>query len=457
MKIWQTRLLALIILISGVGLGYFTYATEKEDSPFAFKLGLDLTGGTHLVYKADTSSIDSSEVGSAMEALRDVIERRVNLFGVSEPIVQVERSSVVSGDREERLIVELPGVTDVNEAIRLIGETPLLEFKLQTSGLSGIDFEGSGATVTDENGNPITIGAAPTFADTGLDGRFLESAQLQFGSVNGSSLSNEPIVVLNFNKEGSDRFAEITRNNVGGTLAIFLDGSVISAPVIQEEILGGSATISGSFTPDEARELVRNLNFGALPVPISLLSTQSVGASLGSAAIDRGIQAGLIGFLAVAIFLIAWYRVPGILAVLALLMYVAIMFAIFKLVPIVLTAAGIAGFILTIGMAVDANVLIFERFKEEMYAGKNTRDAIREGFARAWLSIRDGNASSILTAIILFWFGTSVVEGFALTFGIGVMVSMFSAITITRTLLYALGKDKHSKLWRFLFGSGINI
>ncbi|MEX0917239.1 MAG: protein translocase subunit SecD [Candidatus Paceibacterota bacterium] len=457
MKVWQTRLLALIIFAAGLGLGYFVYDTEKNESPFAFKLGLDLTGGTHLVYEADTSNLESHEVQGAMQALRDVIERRVNLFGVSEPIVQVERSSIVSGAREERLIVELPGVTDVDEAIRLIGETPLLEFKLQTGGssLSNLDIEGE-VTITDAEGNLIDLGGA-TYADTGLTGRFLESAQLQFGTGHTGGISNEPIVLLNFNTEGRTLFAELTRENVGEILAIFLDGSVISSPVIREEIPNGSATISGNFTPDEARELVRNLNFGALPVPIELLSTQTIGASLGGEAVERGLQAGAVGFLAVAFFLVLWYRLPGLLAVLALLIFIALMSVIFKLVPVVLTAAGIAGFILSVGMAVDANILIFERLKEELKSGKTTRDAIKEGFARAWLPIRDGNISSILTAVILFWFGTSIVEGFALTFGLGVLVSMLSAITITRIFLYALGRDEHKRIWKMLFGSGLKL
>ncbi|MBI2618414.1 protein translocase subunit SecD [Candidatus Kaiserbacteria bacterium] len=225
-------------------------------------------------------------------------------------------------------------------------------------------------------------------------------------------------------------------------------------PVVQEEIPNGTAVISGNFTPDEARELAKNLNFGALPVPIELVSTQTIGASLGGTALQQGIVAGLAGLLVVGVFLILWYRLPGILAVVSLSVYVLVMLALFKLIPVTLTAAGVAGFILSIGMAVDANVLIFERMKEELKEGKGTKDAAGEGFNRAWLSIRDGNISSVITAVILFWFGTSLVEGFALTFGIGVLVSMITAIVITRTFINALGDYPNRRLTRFFFGSG---
>lgn len=438
----KTRIAALLILIVGFGIGWFVYSSELvPEGRFNFKLGLDLTGGSHLVYGADTSDIAPNEVSQSMEALRDVIERRVNLFGVSEPIVQVERASVVAGgESDERLIVELPGISDVNEAIALIGATPVLEFKL-------IDLNaemGEDGTLSDE-----------AFIDTGLTGRLVNRAQLQFGTGAAGGLSNEPVVILSFNNEGADLFEQITTDHVGEQLAIFLDGELKSSPVIQEPIPGGQATITGDFTPEEARTLVRDLNFGALPVPIELLSTQSVGASLGAEAFDRGALAGMFGLLAVAIFLVVWYRAPGVLAVLSLGVYITIMLAIFKLIPVVLTAAGVAGFILSIGLAVDANILIFERMKEELSDGKDLHNAIRDGFARAWQSIRDGNISSILTAIILFWFGTSIVEGFALTFGLGVIISMLSAITITRTFLLATAPKGEG--WRGLFKSGFSL
>ncbi len=432
---------ALLLLAAMAAIGYFVYATEKNpESAFRFRLGLDLAGGTHLVYRADTSKLPPAEVDDAMSALRDVVERRVNLFGANEPIVQVEESSVFAeGGVEKRLIVELPGVTDIDEAIRIIGETPLLEFKLVNERAATSTEEGASAT--------------STYIDTGFTGRFIERAQLSFGNGAGA-LANEPVVVVRFTSEGKERFAKITTEHVGERLAIFLDGKLLSTPVINEPITGGAATISGNFTPEEARDLVKNLNLGALPVPITLASSQTVDAALGEDTLRRGVRAAAYGALAVALFLIIWYRVPGIVAVVALAAYVAVMFALFKVVPVTLTAAGLAGFILSIGMAVDANVLIFERLKEEMRLGKKLEQAIRDAFSRAWPAIRDGNLSSILTAIVLFWFGTSIVEGFALTFGLGVVVSMLTAISFTRTLLLALSFIKDEKLAAILFGNG---
>lgn len=446
----QIRLGALALLIAGIFIGNFVYSSEMtEEAKFQFKFGLDLSGGTHLVYRADTSNVDSLEVDSAMSALRDVIERRVNLFGVAEPLVQVEEGGAFAGVSEQRLIVELPGVTDTAEAIKLIGQTPLLEFKLINPDFIIPELE---------EGEEIPEGAFDdAYVATDLTGRYLKRATLQFGTNGGGGLSNEPIVALEFNREGADIFERITGENVGEILAIFLDGEPISTPVINQKISGGSATISGSFTPDEARLLVRDLNFGALPLPIELASTQTIGASLGGDALSKGIKAGMIGLAFVALFLVLWYRLPGIIAVLSLSIYIVLMLSIFKLIPITLTAAGVAGFILSIGMAVDANILIFERMKEEFLEGrKDTENSIRDGFKRAWVAIRDGNSSSIITAIILFWFGTSLVEGFALTFGVGIMISMFTAITVSRTFLLALGNHEKDSKIDFLFGSGIS-
>ena len=259
---------------------------------------------------------------------------------------------------------------------------------------------------------------------------------------------------LQFNKNGGDLFAKITKENVDKTVAIYLDNSPISTPVVREEITNGKAEISGNFNPKEAKTLVGRLNSGALPVPIELIGTQSIGAPLGEKALAGGVKAGVIGLLLVALFLVIWYRLPGVIAVVALAIYVVIMLAIFKLIPITLTAAGIAGFILSVGMAVDANILVAERTKEELRRGREVSDAIREGFARAWFSIRDSNISSIITGVILFWFGTSLVQGFALTFVLGVLISMFSAITVTRTFLFSLGVTKKNPLVSFLFSSG---
>lgn len=465
---WRKRLIALLLLLAGAGIGYVVYAgqyhPEARGGMFGkipFKYGLDIQGGTQLTYQADVSKIAAGEVGQTMDALRDVIERRVNLFGVSEPVVQTE----VANARDQRLIVELPGITNIQQAVELIGQTPLLEFKTarpdgeeKTAILAAFDKAKTALAapgVTEEQ-KKIIIGSDPllqedpNFIPTPLTGAYLKKASLQF-----SSVTSEPQVLLSFTSEGRDLFAEITKANVGKVVAIYLDGSPISTPVVNEAILDGNAQISGNFNVEEAQALVGRLNSGALPVPITLLSTQTVGATLGEKALTSGIHAGILGVLIVAIFLILWYRLPGVVATVALAIYIGIMLLIFKLIPVTLTAAGIAGFILSIGMAVDANILIFERMKEELKKGKDIADAMHDGFARAWLSIRDSNISSMISAVILFWFGTSLVKGFALTLGLGVLVSMFSAITVTRTFLLALGTHGHGRFIRFIFGSGI--
>ncbi|MFA6251376.1 MAG: protein translocase subunit SecD [Candidatus Paceibacterota bacterium] len=455
-KMWKTRITALLVLLLGIGLGFFVYKTEVSHRSLApevevtgwakypFKLGLDLSGGTHLVYKADVSQIDATELKNSMDALRDVIERRVNIFGVSEPIVQVQNGGF-SNAGEERLIVDLPGVTDVGEAIKMIGQTPMLDFRTENPNKDQVQE----ATV-DENGQ-VQLNIDSQFVLTELTGRYLDRAILEFDQTTG-----EPIVSLQFDAEGSILFEKITRENVGKSVAIYLDGEPISIPTVNEAISGGKAQISGNFTPTEAKLLVGRLNSGALPVPISLVSTQTIGPSLGAEATSAGVQAAIIGFLAIALFLIIWYRLPGMIAVLALLMYVTIMLSIFKVVPVTLTAAGIAGFIISIGIAVDANVLIFERIKEELRKGDSVPDSIHHGFKRAWFSVRDSNISSIITAIILYWFGTTLIKGFALVFLIGVIVSMISAISITRLFLYTLNIQRKNKLISFLFGSGLS-
>jgi len=436
----KMRLVALFILLCGGGLGWFVYSPAAS-AIWPFKLGLDLSGGTQLVYRADTSNIPGSEVSDSMAALRDTIERRVNLFGVSEPIVQTQRGGTFAGAPEERLIVELPGVTDTQRAIELIGETPVLEFRMLKE---GADTSQLSTSTVDELFEPAAI-----------TGKHLANTQLQFQT--GTGYANEPVVVLNFNAEGKDIFARLTSENVGRLFGIFLDGVPISIPVIREAIPDGTAVISGGFQAEEARELARNLNYGALPVPIELLSTQTVAGTLGAKAVQDGLRAGLWGIGLVALFMVLWYRLPGVIAVVALSLYIVLVLSIFKLLGVTLTAAGIAAFILSIGMAVDANVLIFERMKEELRSGKSVSDGIREGFARAWLSIRDSNISSMITALILFWLGTSLVKGFALVFGIGVAVSMFTAIIVSRSLLISVGVTAKDGIARFLFSSGTRL
>lgn len=439
---FKTRLIAVILFVASLVVGYF--ALQVDNTKFPYKFGLDIAGGTHLVYRADTSQIESVEISNSMSALRDVIEKRTNLFGVSEPLVQTEKGDSLDGEQiEHRLIVELPGVTDIGQAVKMIGQTPLLEFKLVDEISAPIELELEQGTSTASQ-EPAFV-----FIDTEITGRVIEKAQLQFDPTSG-----EPTVSLSFNNEGKELFAKITSENVGQVLAIFLDKQVISTPVIREEIRDGKAQISGSFTIEEAKTLVRDINYGALPLPIELISTQSVGASIGTETLDKGVRGALYGLLIVVIFLIVWYRLPGLLASVSLLIYIFLILSVFKLVPVTLTSAGIAGFILSIGMAVDANVLIFERLKEELKSGRDIDSAIREGFMRAWLSIRDSNISSIITAVLLFWFGTSLVEGFALTFGLGVFVSMFTAITITRSFLLAISPKEDTPFKKILFGSG---
>jgi preprotein translocase subunit SecD len=452
---WKKRITALLILVIGVGIALFVYKSEVSHrnlakdtvatgvAKYPFKLGLDLSGGTHLLYRADVSGVKALEVKDAMNALRDVIERRVNIFGVAEPIVQVQDGGF-SNQGEERLIVDLPGVTDVSKAVAMIGQTPLLEFRVESS-------KDTPQKITVGKDGQAVLDLSSRYVTTDLTGRYLDKAILEFDQNTG-----EPTVSIQFDAEGSALFEKITRENVGKTVAIYLDGQPISTPKVNEAISGGKAVISGNFSPTEAKTLVGRLNSGALPVPIELISTETIGPSLGVQAVHAGLKAALIGFILIALFLIFWYRLPGVIAVIALSIYVTLMLALFKLIPVTLTAAGVAGFIISLGIAVDANVLIFERIKEELRAGHSVGESIEHGFSRAWFSIRDSNISSMITAVILFWFGTPLIQGFALTFLLGVIVSLVSAMSISRLFLYALNIKKTNKVIGFLFGSGIS-
>lgn len=463
----KKRMWALVILIIGIAVGFYVYKSEPHGGRAPakpafmtsffdrhlnpFKLGLDLSGGTHLVYQADVSAIPADQVSASMEVLRTVVDARINskevsgALGVLEPLVQVQDGGVGTGGSQQ-LIVDLPGVTDVAQAEATIGATPTLEFRL------------AGTTepvqaVIGEDGT-VTIPADPYagYVSTGLTGRYLKNAAVQFDQTTG-----RPLVALTFNEEGSDLFQKITRENVGKTLAIFLDGAAISTPTIQQEISGGQATITGSFTPKEAKALADSLSYGALPVPIELVSSQLIGPSLGAAAMHDGVRAGVIGFAVIAIFLLFWYRLPGLVAIVALSLYVVLTLFIFKSLNVTLSAAAIAGFIISIGIAVDANVLIFERIKEELRGGRSIADAISTGFDRAWLSIRDSNVSTIITSLILFFlFGGTFIRGFALTLLIGVLISMLSAVIISRLFLRAVAPKDGTRLTSFLFGSGFS-
>ncbi len=540
-KLW---LGIISVLLLTVVAGLFDIPRLNGEGAFAkffnsvdYRLGLDLKGGAHLVYQADVSKIsDGTDQESAVEGVRDVIERRVNAFGVSEPVVQTAKS----GD-SYKVIVELAGVFDVNEAIKQIGQTPLLEFKEQNpdaakpateeeqktldtenikarkraedllkqvlaspdtfAELAKANSEDSGSKEQggnlgfakkgmfvpefekaifedlkdgeiaknlvesqfgwhiiqkmSERGEQVTGGDSSTerevesrhiliskktlndirplvseWKETGLSGKQLKRSSVQFDPNTG-----EPNVSLEFNEEGDSLFAEITKRNIGKPVAIFLDGEPISVPTVQQEITGGQAVITGRFSVKEAKELVGRLNAGALPVPITLVSQDTVGPSLGVVSLQKSLFAGLIGLGLVVVFMIGFYRIPGMLASFALIVYIILSLFVFQIANITLTLAGIAGFILSIGMAVDANVLIFERLKEEAATGKSMESAMLESFRRAWTSIRDSNISSLITCLILMWFGTSVIRGFAVTLALGILVSMFTAITVTRQLM----------------------
>jgi len=403
-----------------------------------FKLGLDIQGGSHLVYEADLSGIEKKDWSESMQGLRDVIERRINYFGVKEPIVRVEE-----GNGHKRLAVELAGVENTEKAIEMIGKTPFLEFREER----GKDETEKILKEENNTSSTPTAGKAldPYFKPTKLTGKYLKKAQIDFNQT-----SLEPTVLLDFNSEGAKIFEELTAKNVGKKLAIYIDNALISAPVVKEKISGGKAQISGKFTLKEAKELVRNLNAGALPVPIKIISQTTIGPTLGKISMQRSLRAGLFGFLAVVLFMIAFYRLSGLFASLSLLLYGGILLSIFKILPVTLTLAGIGGAILSVGMAVDANVLIFERQKEERKAGESFARIISIGFSRAWTSIRDSNFTTLLVALIMFSFGTSFVKGFALTLSLGILVSLFSSLFITRIFLNLfigtkLEKVKH--LW----------
>jgi len=390
------------LIVFSLGMALFDYQPlwEKISSFRPWSLGLDLAGGSLLTYEIDLSQVAASEHDSVVRGLRDVIEKRVNLFGISEPRVYSERAA-----NKSRLVVELAGIKDISRAIQEIGATPFLDFR-------EVIQEGT---------------STPKFIPTALNVR---GAQIGFGS-----LSSQPLVNIEFSSEGAQIFEELTAKNIGKPLAIFLDNELIEMPTVKEKISGGKAQITGKFNLSEAKKLVERFNAGALPAPISLIHQQTINASFGKDSLEKAVLAGLIGTLAVMVFMILYYRVLGIFAVAALAMYIALTLGVFKIFPITLTLAGIAGLILTIGMAVDANILVFERTKEELKKGLKKHAAIEEGFRRAWTSIRDSNISTMITSAILYYFTSSFVRGFALALFIGVILSMFSAITITRTML----------------------
>ena len=551
----KLRIRFILIIILALAVGLISYPKAVSKIPFLyselskphFNLGLDLQGGIHLEYKPDLSQIDPSKADAAMQALQDVIERRVNAYGVAEPTIYTTKNG-----NDRKLIIELAGVKDVNEAKNIIKEMPFLEFKkegerdtskdipqdvldqlnaqIKTKAeaelkkvLAGADFATEAKAVSEDPGskdkggdldfakkgmfvpefdavlfdpslkdgevyphlvetqfgwhiikkieqrgegdnlevhgahilfakksNTDATNSAPNFVSTGLTGKNLQNASVEFRN---QGLS-EPQVALKFDAEGTALFAQITKDNVDKRIAIYLDGEVQTAPKVNEPILNGEAVISGNYTIEEANDLVKRLNEGALPVPIGDPINQiSVESSLGQTSLQQSLKAGLIGMGLVMIFMILYYRFLGVIASIALLIYAGLMVSIFKLSAltpwqITLTLPGIAGFILSIGMAVDANILIFERTKEEVRRGRNILSAIDEGFKRAWTSIRDGNASSVITALILIEMGTGFVKGFAVTLILGVLISVFTAVNVSKILLqFLVGDWIHNKLW----------
>ena len=540
------------VLLLGLVCGVISYPQAVKYIPPAFSVldalkvnkGLDLQGGIHLEYKADVSQIEDAKVSDALTAAEAVIERRVNAFGVGEPLVQLSRSGT-----EHRIIVELPGVKDIEQAKKMIKETPFLEFREMSDGnidpqaqmqldqlnqsnqakaegilkrvLDGEDFATLAGQFSEDPGSKdkggeydfakkgFYVGAFdavtfdPSFAKgavhpslvetefgwhilkkldergegderevkvmhillrkytpndfpqlafkaTGLSGKNLKNAYVDYQTQGMGS----PQIALQFDGEGTDLFSAITKRNIGKPVAIFLDDEIISQPTVQSEIPNGQAVITGDFTMQEANNLVKRLNEGALPVPITLVGQQSVDASLGEVALKQSLFAGLVGLAAVAVFMVFYYRLLGVVAVFALLLYTAMLLTIFKLsvftpFAITVTLSGIAGFILSIGIAVDANVLIFERTREELSYGKGVIRSIKEGYRRAWPSIRDGHVSTLITTVILIGLGTGFVKGFAVILALGVLLSLFTAVVlvrITTTFLAGDWMERHPKL-----------
>jgi preprotein translocase subunit SecD len=376
------------------------------------KLGLDLQGGTQLTLQADMSQIPDDQKDNAMKGVVNVIQRRVNAYGVAEAEIQTRGT--------DRLIVQLPGVKDIEEAKKLIGQTAKLEFKEQ-------DAAGQFVPATGQlNGQTIA-----------LTGAYLVPGHQQ---VTFASRAGLPDVAFEFNSDGATLFGQITQRLVSKPLGIYLDGQQISAPTVQA-VLTNNGIITG-LSLDQARLLALQLNAGALPVPVSIEEERTVDATLGADSVHKSIVAGEIALVVVIAFMLMYYRLPGLAASSALIIYSLVTLAVFKLIPVTLTLAGIAGFILSVGMAVDANILIFERMKEELRSGKTIAAAIRAGEDRAWPSIRDSNTSTLITCAVLYFFGqqfgATIIMGFALVLAIGVMISLFSAIVITRLFLELL-------------------
>lgn len=416
----------IIILLFGFICGYislpnaavkFQLGNFKIDKKFDLKLGLDLSGGSRLIFEADTSKLDNDNKEKAISSLKEVIERRVNFFGISEPNVFTSNF-----EGKERIVVELPGVNDPQEAINLIGKTATLNF----------------AEVSEASSSGLIIST--------LTGADLKNANVVFDQNTG-----KPAVSIEFNEEGATKFENLTEKNVGKPLAILLDGELVSAPTVNEKIIGGKAQISGGFSLDEAKKLEIQLNAGALPVPVKVVEEKTIGATLGSDSINKSVRAGLIGLVAVCLFMIFLYGKNGVIADIALIIFGVITLALYKLIPVVLTLPGIAGFLLSVGMAVDSNILIFERLKEEI-KHRPLASALEVAFGRAWDSIRDANIATLVTAFILanpldwsFLHVSGPVRGFAITLALGIAISLFTGIIVSRNLMRLFVREEKIK------------
>ncbi|MCB9800875.1 MAG: protein translocase subunit SecD [Pseudomonadales bacterium] len=399
-----------------INFSFFGRPVYKE---FEFKQGLDIQGGMQVVLEADMSQIDALDRPDALTSAKEIISRRVDLYGIAEPQVQTSVN-----DNSYRINVELPGLSNSADALALVGQTAQLEFGL----FEQVDLE--------ENPEASLSGGV-TIVPTGLTGQMLKKSSVQFDQNTG-----EPLVALQFDAEGSKLFGEITSDHVGEPMGIFIDGSMIMAPVIQTPILTGEATITGGFTPEEAEQLSVQLNAGALPVPISVLELRTLGASLGEESVKNSIQAGVVGIGLVMLFMILYYGAQGVVASVALAIYAVVTLALYKIIGVTLTLPGIAGLLLSIGMAVDANILIFERMKEELRKAKPFTVAMETGFGKAWDSIKDANIITIFTALVLinpmdfaFLNRSGLVRGFGITLLIGVLLGLFTGVIVTRTLM----------------------
>ena len=420
----DNSLLKLNSSIGGYNISLFGGKFNLDLS--SFKKGLDIKGGVKIVMQADVSKIPDSERENALESAKEIISRRINFLGVTEPNIATLKTK-----DDYRIIVEIPGVTDVSEAVNLIGKKAQLRFiKLDPK------FEWSEEKFFEYFQDPAS------WVDTGIVGSDLKGVSVIIDSSGDIKNQGKPQIQLKFTNEGREKFSQLAKENVGRPIALFLDDSdfPLSTPVISEDLSNGlinDPVISGNFDLQTAKNLSIQLRAGALPIPVTVLQQETLGATLGNDSIHKSFFAGIVGLSIVFLFLVYKYKGLGLLAGLSLIFYSILVLAIFKLIPVVLTLPGIAGFILSIGMATDANILIFERYKEELFWGKDNRTALELGFERAWNSIKDSNISSLITCFILFQLGTGSVRGFALTLAIGILVSLFSSIFVVRTFIKA--------------------